>query len=246
VLAVLGAGCGDDEGDEAASSPADLTGVHWQVSGGLKTEGWEASAPTMLFDDAQNVSGSSGCNRYTASYALDGDTLQIGSPGTTLIGCEGVQQAVEVEFRRAMGEIKTWRIDGEELVLADADGKELLRLKEPTLTGRWEATGIRGPNAVSSPLAGTKVTAVFAADGTLTGNAGCNAYTTTYTRTRGGLTIAEPAATRKLCSEPDGVMKQEAAYLKALPLTRSYELAGAKLTLLTGEGTIVATFVPSQ
>jgi heat shock protein HslJ len=95
---------------------------------------------------------------------------------------------------------------------------------------------------VSSVIIGTKVTAEFTEDGTLTGNAGCNDYTTTYTHDHSALTITPPkATTQKVCTQPDGIMEQERAYLTTLPLTRSYELAGSALTLLTAEGTIVAT-----
>jgi hypothetical protein len=51
-----------------------------------------------------------------------------------------------------------------------------------------------------------------------------------------------PAATKKACAEPDGIMEQEAAFLAVLPLAARYEVTAASLDLLTDEGTFVATF----
>jgi heat shock protein HslJ len=63
-LALL-AGCGEDDGG-AAATESSLTGVAWQVSSGLTTSGWQRVAPSATFADGK-VSGSTGCNRFTAS-----------------------------------------------------------------------------------------------------------------------------------------------------------------------------------
>ena len=76
----------------------------------------------------------------------------------------------------------------------------------------------------------------FDETGSLSGSAGCNAYTATYTTDRGAIEIGKPAATRKACAEPDGIMEQEAAYLEALPTAVRYRVAGRLLELLSAEG----------
>jgi heat shock protein HslJ len=58
----------------------------------------------------------------------------------------------------------------------------------------------------------------------------------------GAIMIGEPAASRKACAEPAGVMEQEQAYLAALPRARSWRLEGTLLSLLTAENTYVATY----
>ena len=108
--------------------------------------------------------------------------------------------------------------------------------------GEWNATAIQTGVALASPLPGTEITATFADDGTLTGSAGCNSYTTTYTTERGKIEIAPPAATEKACAAPDGVMEQEAAYLAALPTAVSYRVDGGSLALLSADGTYVASY----
>jgi heat shock protein HslJ len=227
-LAVV-AGCGDD-GGEAATAPS-FEGVPWALPTG----------PSATFADG-TVSGSAGCNQYTASYTVDGDELEIGTVASTNMACPPPADRVEREFLAALDRVASWQVDGGELVLADADGKELLRFREPALTGAWDATSFRQQNAVSSPLPGTKVTAVFGDDGTLAGTAGCNTYTATYEVDRGSITIGEPAATRKSCVSPEGVMAQEQAYLSALPLANSFRVEGDRLSLLTAEDTYVAIY----
>ena len=127
-------------------------------------------------------------------------------------------------------------------MLHDADHEELLRFAAATPVGTWQATGILQGSAVSSPIAGTELTASFAGSGALTGSAGCNTYTATYTTDRGAIEITQPAATEKFCPEPEGIMEQEASYLAALPKAVGYRISGRVLELLTAEGTSVVTY----
>ena len=93
-----------------------------------------------------------------------------------------------------------------------------------------------------SPLVGTQLTALFSADGTLSGSAGCNSYSAGYTAGNGAMTITPIATTQKFCAEPPGVMDQEAQYLSALQTTAGYQVSGRQLTLLNGAGQIVAIY----
>jgi heat shock protein HslJ len=165
------------------------------------------TGPSATFSGG-TVSGSTGCNRYTASYTHDGSALE---------------------------RVEDWRLEDGELVLGE------LRFHEASPAGAWDATSFVQRDAVSSPVAGTEVTAVFGEDGTLAGTAGCNTYRATYEIDGAAITIGEPVATEKACTMPEGVMEQEQAYLAALPRAASYRVEGPKLSLLTAEGTYVAT-----
>jgi heat shock protein HslJ len=89
----------------------------------------------------------------------------------------------------ALERVAEWRMEGEELVLLDADGVELLRYAAATPVGQWEVAAFLNGDAVSSPLPGTKITASFADDGTLAGSAGCNTYRSTYSTDQGGIDL---------------------------------------------------------
>ncbi len=220
LLAVgLAAGCGGNGGSNSTAATAELppfVDVPWVLDGGLEVTGWEAVRPSATFTGG-TVGGSTGCNRFTAPFTLDGSSLRIGTIASTKIACQPPADAVEREYLDALGRVARWRSDGSRLVLLDENENELLRYAAATPVGQWEATAIQTGDALASPLPGTKVTARFAADGTLTGLAGCNSYHSSFTTDRGGIKIDPPAATRKACASPDGVMEQEAAYLASLP-----------------------------
>ena len=135
-----------------------------------------------------------------------------------------------------------WHLDGSELVLVDDDHNELLRYEEASLLGDWEVTAFHRGDAVTSPLPGTKITASFADDGSLTGSSGCNTYQTSFTLDRASIQIEPPAATQMACAEPEGVMDQEAAYLAELPTAVGYRLDGASLALSAWTARIVASY----
>jgi heat shock protein HslJ len=240
LAVVLAAGCGGD--DESEAGQASFVGVPWVLSSGLDVDGWEAVRPSATFAD-DTVGGSTGCNRYTAPYTVDGDAMELGVVASTRMACPPPADGVERAYVDALGRVAEWRQEDAELVLLDDDGSELLRFAEATPVGDWEVAAFLSGNAVSSPLPGTQLTASFAADGTLTGSGGCNTYRTAFTTDRGGIEIDPPAATRKACAAPEGVMEQEAAYLAALPAAVSYRVDGNSLALLTADGTYVASFV---
>jgi heat shock protein HslJ len=96
--------------------------------------------------------------------------------------------------------------------------------------------------AVISALAGTEVTAVFGDDGSVSGSAGCNTYNATYQADGNSLTVGSVTATRQTCSEPEGIMEQESAYLVALESATAYQIEGDELELTDAEGVQVATF----
>ncbi len=242
VLGLTG-GCGSDDGNGTmgARDAASFVGTPWVLAAGLDVDGWEAAPPSATFTDG-TVGGSTGCNRFTGPYSVDGGSLEIGTLASTRMACAPPADAVERAYVSALGRVAGWRSDGAELVLLDGDGTELLRYRTATPVGEWIATAIQTGAALASPLPGTEITATFADDGTLTGSAGCNRYTTTYTTERGGIEIAPPAATKKACAAPDGVMEQEAAYLAALPTAVRYRVDGGSLALLSADGTYVASF----
>jgi heat shock protein HslJ len=237
---VLLSGCGDAGDDEAESAgPPPFAGIPWVVMGEVQ------HAPTMKFEDGA-VSGSTGCNQFSGGYTASGDTLEIGEVASTQMACPGPAMQVERAFLDTLPRIAGWRMDGDELVLADGDGKELLRLSEPSVVGDWDTTSFRQPNAVASPLPGTEITATFAQDGTLSGSAGCNRYSAGYTVDGGAIAIERPVLTRKACTSPDGVMEQEQQYVEALPRAASFTLEGERLTLLAADGTIIASYEASR
>ena len=202
----------------------------------------DSSGASITFENGK-ASGSTGCNRFSASYSGSGSELTFGPIATTQMACIGANQAQEQAFLRKLEQVRSVAFSNGTLILSDGDGKELLRFTEASPTGNWTVTAFLQANAVSSPIVDTKITADFDGQGNLTGFAGCNDYHGTYTLEQNRLQISALGATSKHCAEPKGVAEQEQQYLSVLPKTASYELQGENLTLLTAQHTIVATYV---
>jgi heat shock protein HslJ len=85
------------------------------------------------------------------------------------------------------------------------------------------------------------VTAYFGADGSLSGNGGCNSYNTTYTVSGQAITIYPPLATGTLCGESaDSV---ERLYLSLLPQAANFEINGTQLILRGNQGQELLRYV---
>jgi heat shock protein HslJ len=201
--------------------------------------------PTAEFTEDQ-ISGSGGCNRFSGGYTTDGNTIRIGPLASTMMACVGDAMTVEADYLARLDEAATYAIKDGTLTMINDTGQVVLSYKEAvpvTLTGTtWSANGINtGTGAVSSLVADTTVTAEFAVDGTISGNAGCNTYTGTYEVADKKMTIGPVATTKKTC-EPD-VSDQEANYLAALGRVTTFTIRGDQLELRDDKGALQAGYV---
>lgn len=103
-----------------------------------------------------------------------------------------------------------------------------------------------GNNAVQNIIAYTEITAHFEKDGNLVGSAGCNRYFSRYAVTGEMIRLEPAASTRMICTEPPGVMQQEAHYLNILKSVRSYRMTAGRLDLLKGDGSIAVTMIAAE
>lgn len=235
---VLVSACADDDASGSQQAEA-IEGVPWVLRSGAGVEAG-GPAPTATFADGR-MTGTTGCNRYTATYTVEGGRLTIEAGPMTLKACPPPADEVERAYLATLGRVGGWRVNDDELVLL-ADGAPALRFRAASPVGSWTVTSLIHGDALTSPIPGTELTATFAEDGTLSGSAGCNRYTASYVAVQGTLEISPPASTRKFCEQPEGVMDQEASYLAALPETARYQLGEHGLELLRADGTFVATY----
>ncbi|MDA0705553.1 MAG: META domain-containing protein [Proteobacteria bacterium] len=82
---------------------------------------------------------------------------------------------------------------------------------------------------------------VFAVDGSINGNGGCNNFFGALEKTEGGIKVGELGATRMAC--PETVMDREGAYLQALQRTSRFELGDQRLQLLDANNQLLLEFV---
>ena len=241
VILGLAVGCGGDD-DGSGADAASLEGQPWVLASGVPfPQDVAFTRPSATFE-AGTVGGSTGCNRYTAGYTVDGDSLELSEIASTRMACAPPADAIERAYLEAFGRVTAWRLDDETLVLVGEDDAGLLRYDAARPVGTWQATGLLRGDAFESPVAGAELTATFGADGSLSGSSGCNTYRATYTTDKGAIEITAPSATRMACAEPAGVMEQEAAYLAALPAAVRFGADGHSLELLSADGTRLVTY----
>ena len=106
-----------------------LAGTSWRVTG--YNNGKQAvvsvladTSLTMAFSAEGKVSGSAGCNHYTASYASEGQKLSLGPAAATRKMCASPERIMEQEqqFLKALETVATARFEGDRLELRMAAG----------------------------------------------------------------------------------------------------------------------------
>jgi len=229
----------------ARGATPDLSGTAWVLSSLPRRSLVAGSSVTMRFGGGR-VQGTDGCNRYSAPYTATDTALQIDpAAASTRMACSPPLMEQAEAFMRALTQARAYRIRSGELQLLTATGTVLASFapQPQALAGTsWRVTGYNnGREAVVSVIAGTSVTMAFSADGRVSGSAGCNRYTATYTSEGPRLTFGAAAATRRMCAQPDGVMKQEQEFLKALETVSSARLEGDRLDLGAASGQLAAT-----
>jgi heat shock protein HslJ len=253
LLAVLALGgalaaCSDSgggKGSSTSSGQADITGVQWVLDTSALVRGAGDVVVTAQFAGGQ-MTGDSGCNRYFTSYVAKPatGTMKLGPVGGTRIACEGQANDVEQAYLSALANVQQYRATSSSLRLLDAGGKVLLRFSATdaakAIEGDWEVTSFYTGSALSSPVAGSTLTAKF--DGKqVSGDAGCNTFSGQYTVDGENITIGTLATTTRACADP-AVDAQERQYLQALALAKTFAVSGNRLDLFRADGGFAASY----
>ncbi|ETX09982.1 hypothetical protein MUS1_04975 [Marinomonas ushuaiensis DSM 15871] len=118
---------------QTAGNELVLDGV-WQVEdidlGGVI----DSSMMTIEFDDQGRVSGSTGCNRYTAEIDVEGDTFLVSKAASTRRLCAPSLNLQEQRFLSALNDVTHYEFNGHNaLIVLDAENSQRLKLVEMTL-----------------------------------------------------------------------------------------------------------------
>lgn len=228
----------------AACSPA----AEDTANGGLVDTSWTVTAidgvpmtarPTMSFAQDGTVSGSSGCNQYSAPFRTDGSAILIGNVASTLMGCDGDRGVQEAMFLTALQAATTWRLA--------ADGNLVIGGAAEILAGPGVAEGPPDDEPVTD-LAGSDWSLVdmggtgdfarlvptlhFGADGVASGFAGCNKFSGSYTVAAVELRLGPLALTKMACERPASAV--EAEFVAALARVTAWTIDDAGRLVLDG------------
>jgi heat shock protein HslJ len=240
---------------EATKPPATvLDGTRWQLqsyrgSNGETVGPLEGARPTIRFRDGQIITGSGGCNTFTAGYTYDDGRLTVSHPATTSKSCAEPAMDQEGAYLAALHHVARFTLSENTLTLDDTRGTTLFTFEHeppPVIVGTdWRLTAYNdGKGGFVPALRHVTVTATFGADGKLTGSGGCNEYRGKYTQTGENLLIGTLILmTRKAC--PADTRDQERAYLAGLRSATRAESAGGQLLLTRAGDTRVASYTAS-
>jgi len=113
-----------------AEPPPRLDGVVWEVTD--YNNGRQAvvsplidTGITLSFEQGI-VSGHAGCNSFRAPYSTEGNRIEIGLVGSTMMACPEEQMAQEQEFLAALQSTVKWKLDGNILDMHRADGERTI------------------------------------------------------------------------------------------------------------------------
>jgi heat shock protein HslJ len=130
---------------------APVTATTWLMTSYNNGKGGVVSAladtdVTAVFGEDGNVRGSAGCNRYTAPFEVEGDTVTIGMAGTTRMMCAEPVMEQENAYLAALSASKTFKVQGDQLELRDGDGSLMAKYVETD-----EAVATEPPAPTTAP-----------------------------------------------------------------------------------------------
>jgi heat shock protein HslJ len=224
-----------------------LTGTTWQWVNLTDPNGvTNVSDPqnyTILFNDDGTANITADCNQVQATYTVDESSINITLGPSTRAACG--PESLDQVYLNSLENAAIYFFEGGELFMdLPLDGGTTRfsvsgAAVAPPVEEEEESGVLQfilasyGPAGSEQPvLAGTTITANFG-DTQVSGTAGCNDYTAPLTPVDDYFTVGPIAVTAMECSEPAGVMEQEAAYLDALAATSGYLWQQDENTLVT-------------
>ncbi len=228
--------------ETAVSEPRALTGTIWNVTTLNEQPPLPTTTLSAEFSEDGQVAGSAGCNNFSATYEVDGDniTFNMSPAAMTMMACPQPIMNQETEYLTALETAVTYNINAAELTLFDADGNPMVifeAVSQDLADSAWEVISYNnGKEAVVSVILDTTIDLNFDKTGELFGFAGCNHYAASYEAAAGAFTSGPSIKTDVVCSDPEGIMEQEAHYLAALATAVTYTIDGTTMNMRTADG----------
>ena len=191
-------------------------------------------------EEGRRIGANAGCNHMGGEARVENGRLVAGDMAMTAMGCDGGRSEQDAWLAKFLADKPTIRASGTELVLANNTTE--IRLLDrtvadpdrPLIGTRWVVESVIDRDTASSIAQGAVAQLVLNADGTFTGNTGCN-------HMGGGAVIAAPTirfagviTTKMACEE--GRMRLEQAVLSVLRDDVSYEIEADQLRLRHASG----------
>ena len=131
--AAADAGSAASEGEAMAAVPAPLLNTYWklvQLGDGPHVSAYDNQPePHLVLETGSGrFHGAGGCNRLRGNYSLDGRWLRFSAVGGTRMACvQGMRR--EQLLMATLAQVSSYAVQGQKLVLSDAEGRVLLRFE---------------------------------------------------------------------------------------------------------------------
>ncbi|QHI69381.1 META domain-containing protein [Tichowtungia aerotolerans] len=203
--------------------------------------------PTLSLSlNEMRISGSGGCNHYSAAVSrLTDSNIMLGPVAATKRAC--VNKNIEADYLANLNRVKQYALVDSRLVFSDEKGTELLAFikkseppADPRLHDVWGLLRIAGKTV--SPKQGPHLE-INLTDKQVFGNDGCNDFRGAIEHAAGSsITLGTIASTRKMCMD----MEVPDAFSKALGNMAgkavSYKISGLTLVFLDADGNELLAF----
>jgi heat shock protein HslJ len=191
-------------------------------------------------EEGRRIAVNAGCNHMGGEADVENARLMVGDMAMTAMGCDGGRSEQDDWLAKFLISTPTIRLSGAELVLANNTTE--IRLLDRTvadpdrpLTGtRWLVESIIDRDTASSIPQGAVAHLLLNADGTFTGNTGCNQMGGSAPVNAPTIRFAGVFTTKMACEE--GRMQLEQAVLGVLRDDVSYEIEADLLRLRHASG----------
>jgi heat shock protein HslJ len=222
-------------------------GTNWVLStlnGQLPLPG---STVTLQFGDDGSATGTDGCNRFTTTYTASRSTISIEPAASTMMACPEAVANQAADYMTALTTANRYQLRGGQLILLDGTTvlATFVAAKEDLAGTTWLVTGYNnGREAVVSPLLGADIIVNIDDANLISGNAGCNDFFARFRLPPMAPSRSTASAPHgALCTNPAGVMEQEAEFFAALESAATFTVEGDFIELRNADDAIAVHMV---
>jgi len=260
TLALVASACGSSTSSSGGSASTTATTTStgdsidgaWTLTSYLtgSTQTPAAATPaTIALSTGGRFAGTTGCNNLAGTWTGSANGAFTITPGPmTLIGCsDPAVTAQETALTTGLVKVTDSTLSASTLTMQDSAGNALFTWKRGPdgIQGSYKVTGVNNGNgAVVGSSAAEKASITFGADGTVSGNTGCNSFSGTYDVTGSNITINGNVASTMMACEADA-QAFEQQFLAALTASATWERNGQTVTLRDGTGATQLTLIPA-
>ena len=199
-------------------------------------------APVTLTVDGATAGGRSACNSYFANLERSGNGARFTGIGGTEMGCDVAVMALESVYVAALAAVTRWQRDGDRLTLSGTDVELTYAVVVPpadaALVGpTWQLETVERDGTASNGTDFDRVSMTFAADGSVSGGAGCTTWDGRWREEGGRILVTDIRAAVMECSSPDLASSAEAVVMSVVDDGFAADIDGSSLSLAPEAGT---------